>query len=1406
MYETSSHIISRFKWDTIFDQKERASELQQRLSKWSRINMQKEVTKVFDAVCPPGQTWRIQSLELNLGIIDFNELEFDLAAKLGRHLHEKLIDLIIYANRTGDHNVKILNKDVSHIEQIRFFLLYGLMPWSYKSVDGSVNQMLTYQLQNNRQALIAILREAGVIHEDVRKRMAWQINEPAMLTIIEGLEPNNYLQVIGFSKKLTAIQQQKNIVQTSISDFKKNLWLWILNYLLNDRGTVFNRIAFMKSSIRQMAQHYNIRYGKLFNLIELSVATLSESLTIKSDFVLTLKALSEENKNSKKNTRIANESRIDLPGTLKNIFRDQSLRQSKSKKIEFNDLVISLSRHDKPGFQKLITDIGKPAGLLQNAIKELNDTSLEAIFFAISPAKSLMLTETIYFLHELSREINLDIDRDVLWKIGLNFLNSHRDSMFDNTAFLKYCIAGLSKQTQTPEIRILEKLINAKSPSLVKTIWNLEIYTNLTSVFVSEISGKSSAFFKDSFKELLDTLGKQLVSRSISKDLFVSLQKLIKKDIQLNPKIALQVLIEYPDKENLREIIPYILNDHISQLLVKHSLKEKASLLFTVQDILSGYGTDRKNNELIELFSENLMSLGLQVIVFNPELRQSEIPRFIFKKLFELIPSFHREQSELLIDKLLKDKKLHSLGIPATITDKIFANLREIEKQPVIERVIQLINTSPDKRAETGKILMVNFPDPVFTGLRKLKTKEGEAILNYLLHEGKQLMDALVREYRTILVDEVKQSPAEEIVLVLNELCWKCMVNFADHNGRIESFKRSFQTAVLSSFPVAYKKIQAGISPDQLRQIKNKKYRLKSGNKVTPDKLYFLIKECFLNDSEMITNKGKAFYFGELVDLGLELEPRDLRRIIATTPPSEKRIKILKTSVSFSRFSSLIMNDEPGVINEAMESLRSLHNLVEQIAPGQTVDELANDFWMQLWMLIKTNTRSEETLKKLVQNSFYSITKNGEINAGQILSEIKKKDIHLTPALRNILTEYIPAFKGLPSNEITKLPDSQLSQLEQKGLLDAFTYYLISQRQIPVWFSCPGDKKIKDWLNEIIRHYPLRFLAVLKREVISESQMSWLNRSLNFEDLVNSISNLHTPQRAVLIILKQFHVSLGNISLKIISPVEIQNTLFRKILKAWMNNNWRIISIENIWNELIWDFCVKRGIHQKEFIPDIQKVKSHFPASLQVSLEFLNGHDNAFTTKANKETIAKPMNQLFQKKNPISMIKGGIPVTNAGLVLVNNYIPVLFERLGITHDKNFADETTQCDAVHYLQYLATGSSNTEESLLALNKVICGLSLSQPVKDGIDISEKQQELIESLLQAVIHHWPSIGNSSINGFRGNWLIRDGLLTEQDDRWELTVERRAYDLLISKSPFSFSVIKHPWMNKPLHVNWTY
>lgn len=165
-----------------------------------------------------------------------------------------------------------------------------------------------------------------------------------------------------------------------------------------------------------------------------------------------------------------------------------------------------------------------------------------------------------------------------------------------------------------------------------------------------------------------------------------------------------------------------------------------------------------------------------------------------------------------------------------------------------------------------------------------------------------------------------------------------------------------------------------------------------------------------------------------------------------------------------------------------------------------------------------------------------------------------------------------------------------------------------------------------------------------------------------------------------------------------------------------------------------------------------------------------------------------------------------IAVNNAGVVILHSYITALFERLGLVVNNSFIDKKSQEKAVSYLYYVGSGVQNISEKFLVLDKVLCGLAINEPITEKINVTSEEKNLIDGLLKAVINYWQAIGESSVDGLRGNWIVRDGILTEKEDRWELIVEKRSYDILLNQSPFSFSIIKLPWMAKPLYITWSY
>ena len=161
-----------------------------------------------------------------------------------------------------------------------------------------------------------------------------------------------------------------------------------------------------------------------------------------------------------------------------------------------------------------------------------------------------------------------------------------------------------------------------------------------------------------------------------------------------------------------------------------------------------------------------------------------------------------------------------------------------------------------------------------------------------------------------------------------------------------------------------------------------------------------------------------------------------------------------------------------------------------------------------------------------------------------------------------------------------------------------------------------------------------------------------------------------------------------------------------------------------------------------------------------------------------------------------------LPVSNAGIVLCQSYIPVLLERLDLVDQDQFVSPETRLSAVRYLRFLVTGQCDAHD--LSLDKVLCGLPLTVSVEQDFTVSRSDAEMIQGLLESIVNYWPAIGASTIAGFRGNWLVREGILSETSECWNLIVGKRAYDVLLDSCPLPYSVVKLPWMSKPLHVEW--
>lgn len=166
-----------------------------------------------------------------------------------------------------------------------------------------------------------------------------------------------------------------------------------------------------------------------------------------------------------------------------------------------------------------------------------------------------------------------------------------------------------------------------------------------------------------------------------------------------------------------------------------------------------------------------------------------------------------------------------------------------------------------------------------------------------------------------------------------------------------------------------------------------------------------------------------------------------------------------------------------------------------------------------------------------------------------------------------------------------------------------------------------------------------------------------------------------------------------------------------------------------------------------------------------------------------------------------------IPVTNAGLCLFAPWIIRLFGMLDLLAEdrKDLKDMDARIRAIFILQRLVTAEQREyKESDLAFNRVLAACPFNVPIPKNLELTDKEIETVASMLAGVKANWPKMVNTSVGGFQRSFIEREGQLEQRENKWVLTVENKAYDILLDSLPWSYKMIRLPWLKKPISVLW--
>ena len=166
-----------------------------------------------------------------------------------------------------------------------------------------------------------------------------------------------------------------------------------------------------------------------------------------------------------------------------------------------------------------------------------------------------------------------------------------------------------------------------------------------------------------------------------------------------------------------------------------------------------------------------------------------------------------------------------------------------------------------------------------------------------------------------------------------------------------------------------------------------------------------------------------------------------------------------------------------------------------------------------------------------------------------------------------------------------------------------------------------------------------------------------------------------------------------------------------------------------------------------------------------------------------------------------------LTVGNAGLCLLAPWFVRLFAMLGWLDEerKKFRSTASKVRAVFLLQYLASGEEQAwREAELAFNRLLTALPGHVPLPKSLPLADEERQTADGMVAGVKANWPQMNGTSVEGFRGSFILRGGTLEQEEERWLLTVEEKAYDLLLETVPWGFRQIRLPWLKKHVQVKW--
>lgn len=1088
----------------------------------------------------------------------------------------------------------------------------------------------------------------------------------------------------------------------------------------------------------------------------------------------------------------------------------------REKNFSIENLFLELLKKNKNRLLGWLKKKGHSHTLRARIVKQFKESTILTLVGELAPSEVTFIeayVKDIKKTHQKKPVTKTSTQRleEALWEVVLSYLLQDRGTRFNRKEFLRWNVSKLAIKYKVTYRELLNKLQQSITAVEKKHHYNSEIQSLLREIADEDLPVASPAREKEKkvSRRLLLFIAFLKTGEFSPNENFRSVHDLWKSLISEEPKMGLKAVLLYGKKEKVRSHITAAFSEQeLAELVVLLEPSHADFILSYVENATEIHQQKKLKTGEESGFRESVWDFILKYLIEEKGTRFNK-KEFIRVNLQHLAIQYRVTFEEVLAYFMEFIKKTKGKAeASASLPELVYELYREIPEEGQVSANDQLASaliTRFDRFSELKKHLLY--------GVTSLKRPERRALYKELFERPKIHAGHFFRETLT--------SP-ESIYRLSSDMT----------RPLFKAFLSLFLAADYPSIHKFWEQLKIRVKPTQKFTIREERVFYEavlqvvfSTRKISQQAVMQVIAEVALVHFSI---ERKSVF--QLVGLGTANKTASVLQERKSISQLVEQVRGLRVNgagkiSSASRELELISvsrsakSDKSTIIRslEKESVIQLLHFYAEGKGKKSSlfIQGKKISFEEMMTLLFKHHytiskdffEKASSTLSHVVQaplNTFYeqalSIVrkKSGQIAHAARLEEIIAGNIEKEADKQKKPEQEKPGKRRFSVEEVIKYLEgkSPVFPLESESeFIEALAYvYQHKKRVIENYlrFQSRSEAHIRDWISRLSERALIRILHIIDSHELRQ-------RIRLTEEVLEVWQNMG----AVSVIPKELNTLKWVILYKsggYKMRRQRQAFFIRRVLESLFQNRDNSMAGElaqrhKLLQLLLSNSYIKSDKELLRVISDMAKQAKREKDDLEIFERQIPAKEQEETTEKEEEKPAFP-----EEEEPVT----NLFVNNAGIVILGAFLPTYFSRLELLDGKEFKNQEAIYKAIHLLQYLVTGETENFEYDLSLHKIICGIEVSEPIPYNVELTPKELEISESLIEGAIEQWAVIGDTSVNGFRESFLKREGKLEDDDEYWKLTVEVKGYDMLLDQLPWSISMLMHSWMQKRIQIEW--